>query len=341
MSSRNSKDTLLMHSARTAYRTVRSGYRQLRALKNRLCNLVDVPLIILIYHRVIELPSDPEMIAVGPDNFRRQLDYLKQRYRIVRFEEDWSGIKERSIAITFDDGYADNLLEALPILEELQVPATFFVSTGNLDSGGLLWWHRLEALLLSEGDFPPRFHLQDPRFGRTWESASLQDRQGLYAELCMLLRRVGPKRQTDWLAQLEAWSGYNREEDSRHRLLTVRELKQLATSPMATIGAHTVSHAALAALPEEQQRHEIFASKQQLEGHIGKPVTAFSYPFGRKCEYNRTSIKLCREAGFNKVAANFPGQVHRWTDPLQLPRHLVRNWDQQTFAAELEGFWTR
>jgi hypothetical protein len=52
-------------------------------------------------------------------------------------------------------------------------------------------------------------------------------------------------------------------------------------------------------------------------------------------------MRLCREAGFDKVTANFPGQVHRWSDPLQLPRHLVRNWNLETFAAELKGFWTR
>ena len=330
-----------MHSAQVGYRTIRGGYRQLRALKNRLCNLIDIPLIVLIYHRVIELPSDPEMIAVSPDNFRRQLDHLKQHYRIVRFGEDWSVIKERAVAITFDDGYADNLLEALPILEELQVPATFFVSTGNLEVGKFFWWHRLEALLLGEGDFPPRFHLQDANFGRFWNCASPPDRQRFYAELCMLMRRVGSERQADWLAQLETWVGRRIEIDSRHRLLTVAELKQLAASPMVTIGAHTVSHAALAALPEEQQRREILTSKHLLEEYIGRPVTTFSYPFGRRCEYNRTSVELCRAAGFSKVAANFPGQVHRWTDPLQLPRHLVRNWDVEVFADELKGFWTR
>jgi hypothetical protein len=82
-------------------------------------------------------------------------------------------------------------------------------------------------------------------------------------------------------------------------------------------------------------------SKQELENIIGKKITTFSYPFGRKKDYNRTSVRLCREAGFIKVAANFPGQVHRWTDPYQLPRHLVRNWNLDTFTAEMKSFWTK
>jgi peptidoglycan/xylan/chitin deacetylase (PgdA/CDA1 family) len=123
--------------------------------------------------------------------------------------------------------------------------------------------------------------------------------------------------------------------------MTQEELKRLAASPWAAIGAHTVTHSALSALTEEQQRHEIFTSKQDLENIIGTKIMTFSYPFGRRQDYNRTSVRLCREAGFIKAASNFPGQVHRWTDPFQLPRHLVRNWDLETFAAQMKRFWTR
>ena len=115
----------------------------------------------------------------------------------------------------------------------------------------------------------------------------------------------------------------------------------MAASPWATIGAHTVTHSALSALTEEQQRMEIFTSKKELEDLTGTEITTFSYPFGRKQDYNQISVRLCREAGFTKVASNFPGQVHRWTDPFQLPRHLVRNWDLDVFAAEMARFWTR
>lgn len=123
--------------------------------------------------------------------------------------------------------------------------------------------------------------------------------------------------------------------------MTREELKRLAASPWTTIGAHTVTHPALSALDEERQRKEIFSSREELKTIIGREVTIFSYPFGRKADYNRTSVRLCREGGFTKAAANFPGQVHRWTDPFQLPRHLVRNWDIEEFAAEMEKFWTR
>jgi peptidoglycan/xylan/chitin deacetylase (PgdA/CDA1 family) len=331
----------LPDSARSAYHWVRGVYRKTRSIKNGLLNLIDCPVVVLVYHRVTELPADPEQIAVSPDNFRRQMGFLKQNFPVLRLDEQWQNLQAPAVVVTFDDGYADNLLQGLPILEELGVPATFFVSTAHVDTDEVFWWHRLEALLFREGQFPSRFELQDPGFGRTWETTSLEQRKRLYASLSMLMRRLEPRHREVWLSQLEQWAGPGVVPAGRHRLMSREELQQLAASPWATIGAHTVSHTALSALTETRQRAEIFSSKQQLEELTGLQITTFSYPFGRKSEYDRTSISLCREAGFVRAAANYPGQVHRWTDPLQLPRHLVRNWDLETFAAELDSFWTR
>jgi peptidoglycan/xylan/chitin deacetylase (PgdA/CDA1 family) len=327
--------------ARKIYHCVRGLYRGGRAIGNRLGNLIDRPVIVLLYHRVVDLPADPEELSVSPQHFRQQLAYLRQHFRIVRFDEDWRQLQEPAVALTFDDGYADNLLEALPLLEEFEIPATFFINAEPLFSGQFFWWHRLEALLLDTGPYPARFKLKDSRYGRSWDTSSPELRQDLYARLGMRLRRLEPDRREDWLRQFEAWAGPNTQPpDQRHRALTSSEVTQLAASPQATIGAHTVTHTALSALPLAQQREEIFSSKAVLEKLLGKPVTTFSYPYGRKCEFNRASRELCREAGFLRAAANFPGQVHRWTDPMQIPRHLVRNWDGETFVQKLKGFWT-
>ena len=166
---RRTDDSFFKIAARSAYHSVRGFYRKVRAAKNLLFNLIDNPIIILLYHRVTDLSDDPEMLAVSPGNFRHHMEFLKQQFPIVRFEEDWSDLKKPAVAITFDDGYADNALEALPILEEVGIPATFFVSTGNLGTNHEFWWHRLENILLQDGRFPENFKLDDSRFGRTWD----------------------------------------------------------------------------------------------------------------------------------------------------------------------------
>jgi hypothetical protein len=83
------------------------------------------------------------------------------------------------------------------------------------------------------------------------------------------------------------------------------------------------------------------SSKRDLENRLGMEIKVFSYPYGRRCHYTKESVSLCREIGFTKAAANFPGQAHRWTDPHQIPRHLVRNWPLEIFTEKLQAFWTR
>jgi peptidoglycan/xylan/chitin deacetylase (PgdA/CDA1 family) len=121
--------------------------------------------------------------------------------------------------------------------------------------------------------------------------------------------------------------------------MTADELRRLAGSRWVTIGAHTVTHTPLSTLSEEQQREEIVSSKIRLETLLGTGIKVFSYPFGRRSDYNRASVRICRETGFSKAASNFPGQAHRWTDRYQLPRQLVRNWGIDDFTRRMKDFW--
>lgn len=308
---------------------------------NLLRNSIDPPVIILLYHRVTTLPSDPEMLAVTPENFRAQMRYLKETLPIVRFDEDWSKVATPSIAVTFDDGYADNALEALPILEEVGVPATFFVSTGTIGTAVEFWWHELERIILEMPHLPPVFTLADDSCVRSWPTGTLRERQEFYQGLVRLMNDAHAECRNSWLGQLRRWAQADEIAAGTHRSMTVDELRVLANSSRVTIGAHTVKHSRLSSLSPQAQQEEISASKKQLEAWLGREISTFSYPFGRRADYTKQSIALCREAGFSKAAANFPGQAHRWTDQYQIPRHLVRNWPVETFTERLREFWTR
>jgi peptidoglycan/xylan/chitin deacetylase (PgdA/CDA1 family) len=265
--------------------------------------------------------------------------FLKRNFQLVRFEADWSELKGPAVAVTFDDGYADNALEGLPILEEVGVPATFFVSTGTLGTREEFWWDELERIILAGDLRPASFSLVDHATSRSWPTANKEERLALHQEIHPLLASLDRERREEWLAQLRVWAGLDATGREGNRSLTTAELKTLAASPWVTVGAHTVSHTSLALLSEAEQRREIGGSKEELERLLGKDVTVFSYPFGTKAHYNKTSLRLCREAGFVKVAANFPGQAHRWTYPCQIPRQLARNWDDETISAMINGFW--
>jgi peptidoglycan/xylan/chitin deacetylase (PgdA/CDA1 family) len=149
-----------------AYKSAQFAYHGLVKLKNRLLNKLDPPVVILIYHRVTTLPLDPQMLAVTPANFRAQMRYLKDNFQVLRFEDNWSKVTEPSVVVTFDDGYADNALEALPILEEVGVPGTFFIITGKIDTRQEFWSDELERIVLhwqtvaseGSGQLPPRLN---------------------------------------------------------------------------------------------------------------------------------------------------------------------------------------
>jgi peptidoglycan/xylan/chitin deacetylase (PgdA/CDA1 family) len=312
---------------------------RLRNVRGLAQNLQDPPVVVLCYHRVTAGSSDINSIAVTPANFRDQIEYLKKHYRIVRFEDDWSQIKKPAIVITFDDGYADNLSAALPILERTQVPATFFISTGQIGSASGLWWDTLESSLLGEKEYPETFTLDHPQQGKTWPTATLEQRGALYRDLHVLFMVATMEQRKAWLAELAAWSGDMKAGTESARLLTLEELQVLAQHPLVTIGAHTVSHPRLSSLGEAEQRQEIAQSRHQLEKWLGKEVTVFAYPFGQKTDYDENSTRICREECFLKAAAAFPGEAHRWSDPFQIPRHFVYNWDLEKFVYKLKRLW--
>jgi peptidoglycan/xylan/chitin deacetylase (PgdA/CDA1 family) len=317
---------------------VAPAYRRLRRLKNRVLNRIDPPLVVLAYHRVAKLPADPHQIAVTPENFRAQMRYLQDHCQCVRLEDDPLGRRGPTVAVTFDDGYADNLHEALPILAETEIPATFFISTGTLDTGNEFWSDELEILVMGAGDRPAEFTLEDRECSGRWPSAGPVQRQALHDRLHARMLTTGPQRREEWLEQLRRWAGINRTGRDAYRALTREELRVLAASPLVTIGAHGVTHTPLAVLDEAEQRREISDSKAALAELLGLEVTLFAYPFGGRRQYDTTTRRLCREAGFRRAVTTLPGQAHRWTDPLQMPRQLVRNWDGPTFATRLESF---
>lgn len=319
-----------------------SARKLVRTPINRLINCIDPPVIVLLYHRVTTLPSDPEMLAVAPDIFREQMRHLKDTFPIIRFEEDWAKIAKPAVCVTFDDGYADNALEALPILEEVGVPATFFVSTGTIGTAEEFWWHELERLILDNKSLPPSVTLNVDRGKRTWAIGSVSQRQKFFREVVQLMTNVDTVNRNNLLTQIRAVSGINTEPaGNTHRSMSIGELRLLASSRWATIGTHTVTHTQLSSLTADAQRVELETSKRELEDWLGMEIKVFSYPYGRRYHYTKESVALCREVGFTKVAANFPGQAHRWTDPYQIPRHLIRNWQVKEFAEKLRGFWTR
>jgi peptidoglycan/xylan/chitin deacetylase (PgdA/CDA1 family) len=250
--------------ARHAKSVVRRGLRQV-------ANALDRPTLVLIYDRVTTLQTDPQQLAVGPEHFRAQLRRLKRHYRIDRFETPATDDGRRAVVITFDDGYADNCLEALPILEEEGVPATFFVSTGTIGTDREFCWDELERLLRVGDGHPPRIDLPLGEARFTAPTASDDERIAAYDALHPRVKTREPV-------------GHHRRAH-RHPHLPVTALAARAArghrslAPQARGLDRPAGHRVLVSvrrLPRHRRglgpglrRHRLLARGRELAGHAG------------------------------------------------------------------------
>ncbi len=123
-------------------KSIKKLFSFIRRISYRLSNPTAL---IFLYHRVDAIKNDPHFLSVSPSNFRRQLEYIKNTYEVVPLKVLVDNLRngksiEKQVAITFDDGYVDNLFNALPILEELKVPATIFITSGMVNSKKVFDW---------------------------------------------------------------------------------------------------------------------------------------------------------------------------------------------------------
>ena len=281
--------------------------------------------VILIYHRVAELASDPWGLAVSPERFTEQVEALGRVRRIVplgelvRLAREGGGAAARLAAITFDDGYHDASTVARPILERLDVPATVFVTTGLTGTRREFWWDELARIILETHNLPAALTLDFAGRSRSWPVPDASDRPGrdrLCRQLRRRLRDLTPALIDERMAQLCQWAGLERSARPDHRAMTAEEVAGLAGSPLG-VGAHTLGHPSLPRLTPADQRAEIEQSRKACEAMTGAPVEHFAYPFGH---YGRASVEAVRDAGFLSACATTRGVVRPWTDPLRLPR---------------------
>ncbi len=295
----------------------------------------------LFYHRINVLENDFHKLCVSPDNFRRQIQYLKDNYQILRFEDDWTMSDSDAVTITFDDGYLDNLEYALPILEEFEVPATIFISTGTMNQLKELWWDELEYLLFWGNNIPSCFQLTDTEFNYKWNTNTRYYRKNCYISLHYLMKYfINLDRRENWLEQLWEWRGLKRNIRKENLTVSREECRKLAESKVITVGAHTVSHPSLAALTREEQEMEIKTSIEVLSNVLKKRITLFSYPFGGYgTDFNEDSIKICQRYGILKAASTDSLLWNSSMSPYRIPRKIVRNWDKLEFDKYIKGYW--
>lgn len=114
-------------------------------------SLFDKPIPILMYHRVNRL-DPPSSLIVSPESFARQIDWLeRKKFHFLSLDEVVEGggrssLWERSVALTFDDGFYDNYENAFSLLGRRQLPAALFVVVNWVGQNGYVSWSQIREL---------------------------------------------------------------------------------------------------------------------------------------------------------------------------------------------------
>lgn len=293
--------------------------------------------LVLLYHRVARLDRDPYRFAVRPDRFAQHCDILRRHYDVVPLRDAHGSA--RQVAITFDDGYADNSQQAGAIVAGAGLSATFFITAGRLGQHAEVWWDRLEQIVTRCS--PVGGHIDIEIGGRRlWaDMRSAIARTRAHFALYWRLRPLPPHVIESLLVQLQSQLNILAVDRETHRWMNAEELRALSATPGVDIGAHTLSHPFLASLPPEEQRYELEGGRQRLEELLGKRVSLFSYPYGADGAFDAVTVKLVREAGYARACTGMGGLAHPDDTPLLIPRNVVGDWDGPTFEQWLNRWF--
>lgn len=281
---------------------------------------------ILIWHRVLADPDPLFPEEMHARRFTQTLAWLKQHFNVLPLTQAVAMLAQgclpsRALAITFDDGYADNLHIAAPILEKHGLSATFFVATGFLD-GGRMWNDTvIEAVRHWRGETLDAGELG--RFKITDDASRRSAIDGLLAAIKYLGFEERDKVVKSLAERCELPSRAN-------LMMTSDEVRALADSGQI-IGAHTRFHPILARIDGAQAQSEIEDGKRELEAIVRKPVDLFAYPNGRpQQDYRAEHVEMVKAAGFAAAVSTAAGVSRIQDDVFQLRRFSP--WDRSRAA---------
>lgn len=280
-------------------------------------------LAILMYHRVLPAPEPLRPWDVDARAFDWQIRTLTRWFKVLPLREAAQRLRDgtlpaRAVSITFDDGYADNLTIAAPILQKYGAHATFFIATGYLD-GGRMWNDTvIEALARARG---ARLDLNAAGLGQ-FDIASTEARLDSLKKILAQLKYLEPAERVRRADAIAAAVGQPLPDTL---MMTSAQLRELHASGME-IGAHTVSHPILARVDEATARREILDSRDRLRALLNADIPTFAYPNGRPdTDYRKAHVEIVREAGFEVAVSTAWGAARRDMDVHQLAR--IAPWD--------------
>jgi peptidoglycan/xylan/chitin deacetylase (PgdA/CDA1 family) len=302
--------------------------------------------LILNYHRIADpTPADFWGLAVSPAKFREQLQVLRRHHYVLPLAQFISklfdgALPSNAVALTFDDGYVDNLVAAKPLLAAADTPATAFIVTNYIGRSEPYWWDELATFILLKSK-PQKFEIvvgnQCMQFDFCTEdgTTSVDTSKARHAALWKIwgvLRLLDEEDRQSEMKKLRSIFPTNDHQTIFGRAMTGDEVRKIASNGLVAIGAHTATHAVVKGMESSACRREITESKLACEALIGAPVTAFAYPYG---DFDAEAREAVRAAGFAFACATQRRPVNVTPDVFALPRVHIPNIGGDAFEKAL------
>lgn len=280
-------------------------------------------LFILIFHRVLDNPDFMRPGEVDINDFSWQMELISKYFNALPIDEAIQKLRtgslpSRAVCITFDDGYADNYDNALPILKKFNLSAIFFIASGFLN-GGRMWNDTvIEAVRNCQ---QTQLDLNPIGLG-LFNVADQERKQQSAMQIIQKIKHLDPVIRADYAAFIAAQS----QDLPDNLMMTGKQVIQLQENGME-IGGHTISHPILAKLDDEAAWIEIKENKTFLENLLNRPIRFFAYPNGKpNQDYLQQQIPLVSKAGFQAAVSTRWGACNQTSDIWQLPRFTP--WDK-------------
>lgn len=289
-------------------------------------------LTILLYHGVTEAASEGIENDAGKhitaSRFAAEMRTIKRHCavlaidEVVALTEQGRPFPPRAVVVSFDDGFANNYTTAAPILEELQVPAVFYVTSGLVGTDRMFWVDQIEDCLNLTSAREIVVVLDEPR---TWRLDTREQKIAAVDAIKEYCKRTTSDTKDRVLADLVTATGVTPSVDhaDNYHAISWPQLRAIAASPLFTVGGHSLYHDVLAALPPARMRRDVQQSIDLLARELGAPIVHYSYPEGQPHHYDERVIQTLKDRGIVCCPSAVPGLNPPGTDLFHLRRVMV------------------
>lgn len=279
------------------------------------------PLFIAIaYHRIYEtkLVTDFDEGVFGHSKtaFIEQMQWLQKNFDLIDQDQLIACINagesfpSRTAFITFDDGYHDNFEIAYPVLKEMGIPATFFISCNHIDGKAFSWWDQIAFMIKRSENSTIRtsgIEISLPE--------NSKERNDEISKVLAYFKGLSVEKVDQQLTELSEACGVPVPNDAsiKSQFMSWEQIREISENGIS-IGSHSMNHQVLANLPRSQQEWEIRESKNLLESKIEQQVKTFAYPVGGVSSFTEETMDLTKkhgyELGFSFIQGHYKSTIH-------------------------------